>query len=411
MEGGEMADERQDIARRLRELRAWRHKPLKVIAELAGITEGHLSRLERGERRLDKRSTIAALAAAVEVSPSDLIGQPVRWEDPAMAEAQATIPALRVALVGTELGQSGTGSARPVGDAVTEVDHCVALRSACDLAAMGAMLPSLLADLYATVAVVRGEERTVALRQLIRGLNSAMTLAHAFGYVDLAYLVTERSAQAADDLRDPAWSAVAAFSRVHALLPIGAHSRAYAFASRATDAARSVTGEVSGSPGLGSYGALCMVSALVAAVTGHTDESDIRLAEAASIAQRTGETGPDLAYFGPTNVAMYRMTSALERGDIDLAVPLAGSVQPALIASPERQAKYWLDTGRALAAPRGREHDAVAAFQRSEKLAALRLRSNVYAREAVTGLLPRVRRDTAAGRELRGMAYRMGLGA
>ncbi|MGH3832443.1 MAG: hypothetical protein ACRDRS_18700, partial [Pseudonocardiaceae bacterium] len=219
------------------------------------------------------------------------------------------------------------------------------------------------------------------------------------------------SAQAAYDLRDPTWSAIVVFSRVHALLPMGAHSHAYALASRATDAARSVTGEVNGSPALASYGALCMVSALMAAVTGHTGESDTRLAEAAAVAQRTGETGPDVAYFGPTNVAMYRMTSALERGDSDLAVELAGSVQPAHIASPERRAKHWLDTGRALAAQRGREYDAVAAFQRSETLAALRLRSNIYAREAVTGLLPRLRRDTAAGRELRGIAYRMGLNA
>jgi transcriptional regulator with XRE-family HTH domain len=406
-----MADERHDIARRLRELRAWRHKTLKVVAELAGITEGHLSRLEHGKRRLNKRSTIAALAAALEVSPSELIGQPVRWEDPAMAEAQATVPVLRLALVGTELGQSGTGSARPVGDVVAEVDRCVALRTACDFAAMGAMLPSLLADLYATVTIVRDEERTVTLRQLIRALNSAMTLTHAFGYADLAYLVTERSAQAAEELRDPAWSAVAAFSRVHALLPMGAHSQAYTLASRATDAARSVTGEVNANPALASYGALCMVSALMAAVTGRTDESDTRLAEAAVVAQRTGETGPDVAYFGPTNVAMYRMTSALERGDSALAVELAGSVQPAHIASPERRAKHWLDTGRALAALRGREHDAVAAFQRSETLAALRLRSNIYAREAVTSLLPRVRRDTATSRELRGIAYRMGLNA
>jgi hypothetical protein len=202
---------------------------------------------------------------------------------------------------------------------------------------MGAMLPNLLADLYTTVAIVRDEERTVTLRQLIRALNSAMTLAHAFGYADLAYLVTERSAQAADALHDPAWSAIAAFSRVHALLPMGAHNQAYTLASRATDAARSVTGEVSGNPALASYGALCMVSALVAAVTGRTDKSDTRLVEAASIAQRTGETRPDLAYFGPTNVAMYRMTSALERGDSDLA-PSSWPVRCSPHTSPARSA-------------------------------------------------------------------------
>jgi hypothetical protein len=108
---------------------------------------------------------------------------------------------------------------------------------------------------------------------------------------------------------------------------------------------------------------------------------------------------------------MYRMAAALERGDAVLAAELTRSVQPTHIASPERRAKYWLDTGRALAAIRGRENDAVAAFQRSETLASLRLRSNVYAREAITGLLPKVRRDTAVGRELRGIAYRMGISA
>ncbi|MGH3869827.1 MAG: hypothetical protein ACRDQ4_27750 [Pseudonocardiaceae bacterium] len=39
----------------------------------------------------------------------------------------------------------------------------MALRTVCDFAAMGKMLPSLLADLYTTVALARGEERTAAL--------------------------------------------------------------------------------------------------------------------------------------------------------------------------------------------------------------------------------------------------------
>jgi hypothetical protein len=152
-----------------------------------------------------------------------------------------------------------------------------------------------------------------------------------------------------------------------------------------------------------------MVSALMAAVMGRTEESENRLAEAEAVAQRTGETGPDVAFFGPTNVAMYRMTSALERGEFDRAALLADGIDPARIASSERRAKYWLDSGRALSALRGREGHAVAAFRRSEALAALRFRSNVYARESVTDLLPRVRRDSSAGRELRGIAYRMGI--
>lgn len=404
-------DERQDVARRLRQLHAYRGKSLRVIADRAGLSESHLSRLLSGERRLDKRSTITALAAAYEVSPSELIGQPQRWQDPAMAEAQATIPDVRLAIVNTELGQLGRGTVRPVADLVTQVDRCVGLRTACDFAAMGAVLPGLLSDLYATVTISRDEERAVVLRQIIRTLNSAMTLAHAFGYSDLAYTITERSVQAADDLKDPAWSAIAAFSRVHALLPMGGHDQAYALAIRAADTARSVTGEVGRDSALASYGALCLVSAVMSSVTGHPDEADSRLREASEVASRTGEAGPDVAFFGPTNVAMYRMTAALERGDLDRAVELSASVVPEHIASSERRAKHWLDTGRALVGSRGREEDAVAAFRQAEILAALRLRSNVYAREAVADLLPRVRRDSDAGRELRGIAYRMGIAA
>ncbi|GDY28683.1 helix-turn-helix domain-containing protein [Gandjariella thermophila] len=404
-----MDDQTHDIGRRLREIRHWRRKSLKVVAELAGLSQGHLSRLETGQRRLDKRSTIVALAAALDVAPSELIGQPLRWQDPAMAEAQVTIPALRLAVVGTELGDTGHGHTRPVADLRAEVDRCVSLRSACDFAAMGRLLPDLLVDLYATAAAARGDDRQQVLQLLIRTLNSAMTLAHAFGYTDLAYLVTERGVHVAEELRSPAWSAIAAFSRTHALLPIGGHTSAYVLASRAADQARSATGEANGDPALAAYGALCMVSALMAAVTGKIDESESRLAEAEAVAQRTGEAGPDVAFFGPTNVAIYRMNSALERGELDRAAVLADGVDPDRIASAERRAKYWLDSGRVLSALRGREGDAVAAFRRSEALAALRLRSNVYAREAVTDLLPRVRRDSAEGRELRGIAYRMGI--
>lgn len=52
------------IGRRLREVRVWRRKSLRAVAELAGISESYLSRLERGERPVDRRSTLEALARA-----------------------------------------------------------------------------------------------------------------------------------------------------------------------------------------------------------------------------------------------------------------------------------------------------------------------------------------------------------
>jgi transcriptional regulator with XRE-family HTH domain len=63
-----------DIGRRLRQIRHARRKSLKVIAGLAGISESHLSRLESGERALDRRLLIQALANALEVAPTEITG-------------------------------------------------------------------------------------------------------------------------------------------------------------------------------------------------------------------------------------------------------------------------------------------------------------------------------------------------
>jgi len=43
-----------EIGHKLRQIRHARGKSLSVVAELAGITAGHLSNLERGERALDR---------------------------------------------------------------------------------------------------------------------------------------------------------------------------------------------------------------------------------------------------------------------------------------------------------------------------------------------------------------------
>lgn len=59
------AEQPRTIGQRLGEIRHWRGKSLRVVAELAGISESYLSRLERSERQVDSRSLLEALAAAL----------------------------------------------------------------------------------------------------------------------------------------------------------------------------------------------------------------------------------------------------------------------------------------------------------------------------------------------------------
>jgi transcriptional regulator with XRE-family HTH domain len=61
------------MGRRLRAARRARGKSQEVIAGLAGISSGYLSRLENGLRSLDRLSLIVALAHALEIPPTELI--------------------------------------------------------------------------------------------------------------------------------------------------------------------------------------------------------------------------------------------------------------------------------------------------------------------------------------------------
>ncbi len=70
---------------------------LRVLAGLAGISKSRLSRIERGERALDNRSETVALANALQISPSELIGLPVSV--PGDGHTDVAIRAVRAALM------------------------------------------------------------------------------------------------------------------------------------------------------------------------------------------------------------------------------------------------------------------------------------------------------------------------
>ena len=78
--------------------RRWRGKSQVELAGLAGLSPSFLSMVETGQRPLDRRSHIAALASALKVSETDLVGGPHLTPDPLQSDPHMGIPALRVAL-------------------------------------------------------------------------------------------------------------------------------------------------------------------------------------------------------------------------------------------------------------------------------------------------------------------------
>lgn len=402
------AGQPRTIGQRLREIRHWRGKSLRVVAELAGISESYLSRLERGDRQVDSRSLLEALAGALEVSPGELAGAHELTSAQGMGEAHAAVVALRVALADNVLDDPADDAGRPWPDLAATLHHVNAdLRPVADYAGMGFVLPGLITDLHAVAASDRVYRRD-ALLGLLDVYTAATFTAKHLGEPDLAAVAAMHARAVAAELDSPAHTALAELLRAQAVSS-PARARSMALAARAADRVAPCVGADPGAAEM--YGMLHLTCALNAAALRRPDESAEHQAEAADVAARVGD-GTNFGHqsFGVPNVGFWRVTLAVERGEGAKVRELARDIDPTAVRSATRRAGFYSDLGRGLATERAHRQDAVAALRTAERLAPQRVRTNPFVREIVTDLMRRARRD-AIGRELRGMAYRMGLAA
>lgn len=395
--------EPQSIGGRIREIRDWRGMTLKVVADFAGISEGYLSRIERGERPLERRSRVEAIAAALRVAPSELTGQPYPPSNENEAVGHAAAQELRAVLRDIEVGEQPlTETApRPLAELRPEVAAVNAACAACDYAILGQTVPYLIGELH-TLAEVHGS--TEARRLLADVLHAAFYLSKDLGHGDLAWMVSGHLHATAVAIGEPVWAAVADFVRSHAMVGNKARERGLMLAER-----RAELLEPDDGPAGQVYGMLHLSAAFQSAVTGRDENARAHLTEAGETAVRTGDGTFAGLYFGPRNVGIWRVALALELGEPGRVPELAREVDVAAIPSAGRKATFYGDVGRGLATIRGREAHAVEALARAEALAPERTRTNPFVRETVGGLLRRAQSGDVV-RELRGMAYRMGLG-
>ncbi|HEY2764961.1 MAG TPA: helix-turn-helix transcriptional regulator [Pseudonocardiaceae bacterium] len=391
----------------MREIRYWRGKPLRVVAELAGLSESYLSRLERGERPMDRRSTLEAIAAALEVAPGELTGAHELTSAEGMGEVHAAVVALRVALADNALDDPAEETARSWPDVAAMIHRVNSqLRPAADYAGMGLVLPGLITDLHA-IAATELANRHDALGGLLDVYTAATFTAKHLGEPDLATVAAMHARAVAAELDSPAHTALAELLRAQAVAS-PARARSLVLASVAADRVAPSVGADGGAAEM--YGMLHLTCSLNAAALRRPEESADHQAEAADVAARVG-TGINFGHqsFGLANLGFWGVTLAVERGEGGKVAELARAIDPAAVTSASRRAGFYTDLGRGLATERSRRTEAVAALRTAERLAPQRVRANPFVRETVTDLLRQARRD-AVGRELRGLAYRMGVG-
>lgn len=156
-------------------------------------------------------------------------------------------------------------------------------------------------------------------------------------------------------------------------------------------------------------GALWLIAAIAAARRIDADAAGECLDRAQRLADRLGEDANHRwTAFGPTNVAIHRVTVAVELGDAPTALAAAESVQLGRlpVGLRSRRVQVQLDIAWAQA-QRRRDAEALVALLEVERAAPQVTRRNVIARDTIRQLLARARGTSGAA--VRGLADRAGV--
>jgi transcriptional regulator with XRE-family HTH domain len=386
----------EHIGARVRIWRRRRKMTQAVLAGLSGISQAYLSDIERGERSADSRNLQVKLAAALDVSVADLLGQTSDPADPVRVRASEAVAALRVALVALDVGDIAAPTRGP-DEMAAAVEQAMRMRQASDYLTLAPLLPGLLNDAAAypgTDALTRiAYEASVTLRNL--------------GYRDLSWPAAKIAVNAARELGDPAWQGAADF--VYTLsLPveaaasarrIGEQSLAELQRAAADPRARQMLGQVHLSAALASA-----VSRDVRTAQAHLQEAE---REAATLGDPDG-TGFNLSFFGPTNIRLWKMTLHSELGEYERALELARGLPVDGIPVANRRQTYHMTLGRALAHSGTADKLAMISLAQAERAAPASFRLNPVTRDIVSTMITRAKRKAVA-EDLQAMAHRLGI--
>jgi transcriptional regulator with XRE-family HTH domain len=354
-----------DTGARIAQYRKLRGLTQRGLALRASVAYGTLTKVESGHAT-PQPSVVAAVARALGVDVGQLVGRPRPRcaDDEPLVEAELIDP-LREALDAYDLDPDEAVAPRPFCEVEADV-YARARELLRDgwIGAVAAALPGLLDELGALAAApaapaapdapaADGPGDTRIWRAMAQAYRGAHHVAWRLGYRDLAVLALDRMGRAVERTGDPLLEALHQYERGHEHLRAGQHHRGHTLLGRAERIARAAP------PGPGRaalFGTGYLAASVHAARDGDGEAAEDYLGAAQALADEVGEIGSTFWLgFGPTNLALHRVSVLVAQERYAEAVAQAGQVEVPSGGHPTRLAHHHMDLGRAHAALR--DHD------------------------------------------------------
>jgi hypothetical protein len=270
-----------------------------------------------------------------------------------------------------------------------------------------AQLPSLIRDaqrLEDVAGYSSGTERRLAWTVSARTHHLAATTLSKVGEADLSWIAAERAMHAADRSDDVLVLASTARAAVHALLAVGRFDDAVEMGNTAATwlAERLADADPAA---LSLLGMLHLRTAIAAARREDRSAATELLDKADAAAERLGVDANEWhTSFGPTNVAVHRVSAALDLGDVAWVAEHGPGLDVAALPA-ERPITHVADVARALS-HLARDDEALGRLLIAEREAPALVRHSAAVRETVKDLQRRAPVTGSRSSELHGLAQR-----
>lgn len=286
-----------------------------------------------------------------------------------------------------------------------DVDRARDAFQGCHYARLGSLLPGLLSTSEVSVDAADEANRASMWTLYSEALHVTTSMLLKVGRTDLALISADRAMNAAKKSQEPLAIAGAARILAHASFAAGHPKTAAALATKSAEHLDDPS-QYNSAAYQSVQGALLLRGAIAAARGGDRSTTSTLLGEADVMARRLGvDANHRWTAFGPTNVKVHRVATAVELGDAGQAIAIARTIQWSAIKVVERQAALWVDLACAFG-QWGKDEEALRAVLTAERLAP----EEVCSRPAVRTLVEELwfRRRRSPGRDLLALAHRTG---